>query len=241
LFAGINRYDDPHIADLHVCVNDVSSVQNLLAGKYQAARLLVSGAPDCEPNRANILGELSNLAQLAGEGDLLFFYFSGHGLAQDGESYLLPSDVRLSAMQQTAIAISDVRRIMDQSEAAARVILLDACHSGAAIGKAVPQMSEEFIRRVFEEAEGSAVLASCKQGQQSWEWPETGNSVFTHFLLEALQGKADGDGKGFVTVSDAGRYVTDGVKRWAAANGVPQTPTLQYLVAGDIVLAKYQR
>jgi uncharacterized caspase-like protein len=83
-----------------------------------------------------------------------------------------------------------------------------------------------------------AVLASCKQGQQSWEWPEEGRSVFTHFLLEALSGKADFDGKGFVTVSDASRYVTDCVKAWAVDHGVPQTPTLQYTVAGDIVLIK---
>jgi len=47
-------------------------------------------------------------------------------------------------------------------------------------------MTHEFIQRVFTEAEGMAVLASCKHGQQSWEWPEQNRSVFTHFLLEAL-------------------------------------------------------
>jgi hypothetical protein len=39
-------------------------------------------------------------------------------------------------------------------------------------------------------------------------------------------------------VSDASRYVTDGVKGWAVGHGVPQTPTLQYTVAGDIALLK---
>jgi uncharacterized caspase-like protein len=84
-----------------------------------------------------------------------------------------------------------------------------------------------------------AVLASCKQGQQSWEWPEQQRSVFTYYLLEALTGKADLDDKGFVTVSDASRHVTDGVKAWAIERGVPQTPTLQYTVAGDIILLRY--
>ena len=120
-----------------------------------------------------------------------------------------------------------------------KVIVLDACHSGASIGKAEPTMTPEFIRRVFEEAEGMAVLASCKQGQQSWEWAEKSRSVFTYYLLEALAGQADLDQKGFVTVSDASRYVTDGVKRWATQEGVPQTPTLQYTVVGDIVLVRY--
>jgi len=40
-------------------------------------------------------------------------------------------------------------------------------------------------------------------------------------------------------VSDASRYVTDGVKRWSTQEGVPQTPTLQYTVVGDIVLVRY--
>ena len=100
-------------------------------------------------------------------------------------------------------------------------------------------MSAEFIRRVFEEAEGMAILASCMQGQLSWEWRERERSVFTHYLLEALTGEADRDEKGFVTVQDASRHVTDGVKLWASQHNVSQTPTLQYIVAGDIVLVQY--
>ena len=101
-------------------------------------------------------------------------------------------------------------------------------------------MSAQFIRRVFEEAEGFAILASCKQGQLSYEWRAHECSVFTHFLLEALVGKADREEKGFVTVQDANRHVTDGIKLWASQNNISQTPTLQYEVVGDIILAHYE-
>lgn len=130
--------------------------------------------------------------------------------------------------------------IIEQSPAHAKVIVLDACHSGASIGKAAPTMTPEFIQRVFEEAEGMAVLASCKANQQSWEWPEKQRSVFTYYLLEALTGKADFEGKQFVTVSDVSNYVADGVKTWTATHGAAQTPTLQYTVVGDIILLRYQ-
>jgi hypothetical protein len=237
VLVGINEYENrPQIPSLHVCVDDVTAVHAVLQGTYTAVRLLTDDTPDHLPTRANILSELSSVGQAADEGDLVLFYFSGHGIAEGGESYLLPRDARLAALKHTSIAMQDVREILDSSPARAKVILLDACHSGAAIGKAGPTMTPEFIQRVFTEAEGMAVLASCKQGQQSWEWPEKGGSVFTHFLLDALAGEADRDGKGFVTVSDAGRYVSDGVKAWAVDYGVPQTPTLQYTVAGDIVL-----
>jgi uncharacterized caspase-like protein len=91
---------------------------------------------------------------------------------------------------------------------------------------------------VFEEAQGMAVLLSCSPGERSWEWPEKHRSVFTHFLLEAIGGKADRHGKGFVTVSDANQHVTNGVKKWAVENGRAQTPMLQYAVSGDIMLAR---
>ncbi|MBN2393976.1 MAG: SIR2 family protein [Anaerolineae bacterium] len=239
VLAGVNHYDDPYIADLKVCVDDVTAIQQSLIGRYQAARLLTDATPEHLPTRANILGELSTVAQTADEDDLLLFYFSGHGMAEGGESYLLARDTRLAALKHTALAMKDVREIIEQSPAHAKVIVLDACHSGASIGKAEPTMTPEFIQRVFEEAEGMAVLASCKQGQQSWEWQEERRSVFTYYLLEALSGKADRDGKGFVTVSDASRHVTDKIKAWAVDRGVPQTPTLQYTVAGDIILLRY--
>lgn len=240
VLVGVNQYTDPSIASLSVCVDDVTAIQTSLGGRYQLARLLTDATPDHLPTRSNILGELSAAAQVASEEDLLLFYFSGHGVARDGESYLLPCDTRMSALELTAVAMRDVRKIIEQSPAHAKVIILDACHSGASIGKSEPTMTPEFIRRVFEEAEGMAVLASCKENQQSWEWPEQGCSVFTHYLLEALSGKADLDKKGFVTVSDANRHVTDGVKTWAADKGTPQTPTLQYTVVGDIILLRYQ-
>jgi hypothetical protein len=241
VLVGINHYEDAHIAGLKVCVDDVAAIHQALAGSYQVAKLLTDATPDRLPTRANILGELSTIAQTAGEGDLLLFYFSGHGVAEKGESYLLARDTRLTALKHTAIAMRDVRELIGQSPARAKVIVLDACHSGASIGKAETIMTPEFIQHVFEEAEGMAVLASCKQGQRSWEWPERKRSVFTYYLLEALNGKADLDRKKFVTVSDANRYVTDGVKSWAAQNSVPQTPTLQYTVAGDIILSRYTK
>ena len=240
VLVGVNHYVDPYIAPLKVCVDDVTAIHQTLAGRYQAARLLTDATPEHLPTRANILGELSAVAQTADEDDLLLFYFSGHGMAEGGESYLLAQDTRLAALKHTALAMKDIREIIEQSPAHAKVIVLDACHSGASIGKAEPTMTPEFIQRVFEEAEGMAVLASCKQGQQSWEWQAERRSVFTYYLLEALSGKADLDGKGFVTVSDASRHVTDGVKAWAVDRGVPQTPTLQYTAAGDIILLRYE-
>ncbi|MBN1872833.1 MAG: caspase family protein [Anaerolineae bacterium] len=241
VLVGINHYNDAFIHSLKVCVDDVTAIHQTLSGRYEVARLLTDATSEYLPMRANILGELASVTQAASADDLFLFYFSGHGLAREGESYLLARDTRFSALDTTAIAMRDIRRYIQQSPAHAKIIVLDACHSGASIGKSEPTMTPEFIQRVFEQAEGIAVLASCKENQQSWEWPEKRRSVFTYYLLDALTGKADFEGKGFVTVSDVSNYVTDGVRAWAANKSVPQTPTLQYTVAGDIVLLRYDR
>lgn len=240
VMAGVNAYRDQDISNLTCCVADVQTVHRLLTdstSRGYRARLLLDTTPDTLPTRSNILAELANVGRAASEEDLLLFYFSGHGAVEAGEAYLVPCDARLTNLADTAISVRRVKEIMSHSAAQARVILLDACHSGARIGKAEARMSPEFMERVFAQAEGLAILASCQQGQVSYEWEQAGRSVFTHYLLEGLTCAADFDNKGFVTIQDINRYVADRVKAWAVEHGRSQTPTLGGGWSGDIVIA----
>lgn len=243
VLVGANVYEDAyHFGPLSVCVVDVEATRaQLIAGGFDPARIrLLTDNTDEKPTRANILATLKSVADATEPDDLLLFYYSGHGDEASGESYLVGRDGRRLVLGDTAVPVTRVKQIMDAAPARAKVILLDACHSGANIGQKGPKpMTPEFIQRVFEQAEGLAILASCKQGQFSYEWDRQKGSVFTHYLLDALGGAADRDEKGFVTVQDASRHVTDGVKLWASQQNVSQTPTLQYTAAGDIILTRY--
>jgi uncharacterized caspase-like protein len=240
---GVNTYEDAlNYGPLQVCIKDVVATrEQLLAGGFEAERirLLADTTPEL-PTKANILTALKSVADATEQDDLLLFYYSGHGDEKDGVAYLVARDGRYLVLEDTAVPVARVTAIMEAAPARAKVLLLDACHSGADIGgKGPKKMTPEFIRRVFEEAVGLAVLASCTQGQLSYEWRKEERSVFTHYLLEALRGSADNDEKGFVTVQDTSRHVANGVKLWASQHNVSQTPTLQYTVIGDIILARY--
>lgn len=242
ILVGVDSYEDTaNYGALRLCVKDVEAIrEQLVAGGFDPTRIrLLTDQTNEKPTRANILTALKSVANATEPDDLLLFYYSGHGDEASEESYLVARDGRHLTLSDTAVSISRVKKYMDCAAARAKVIILDACHSGADIGGKGPKsMTAEFINRVFEQAEGMAILASCKQGQLSYESRDIGQGVFTHSLLKALSGEADRDEKGFVTVQDASRHVVDGVKLWASQHNTSQTPTLHYTVAGDIILTR---
>jgi len=242
VLVGINQYDDTaNIDTLRLCVNDVTAIHQQLAQNYAGVRLLTDNTMDRLPTFKHIYEDLSLIAHQAGANDLLLFQFSGHGIASEGEGYLLARDTSRRALKYTSISLRNVREIMASSAARAKIIILDACHSGVATGRSTAIMTPEFMQHVYEEAAGIAILSACTQGEQSYEPPDFQNGVFTHFLLEAIQGKADFTNKGFVTITDASEYVTDKVKQWSWQSKCVQTPTLQREGIGDIILNRYAK
>ena len=89
-------------------------------------------------------------------------------------------------------------------------------------------------------AEGTAILSSTGLNEISYEDDQSGHSVFTRYLTEALWGAADatpyGNRDGVVSVTEANRYVVTGVKQWAWAHNRIQNPWLEYRVTGEIAL-----
>ena len=243
ILVGINHYVDPNYPKLTSPASDVQAIYTqLLKGGFAQERIhLLADDIGTEPTRENILATLKHVADATEPDDLLLFYYSGHGDVAQGKSYLVTRSSYQMILSDSAIAVSRLNALMETAKARAKVIILDACHASAALGqKGETAMSAAFIKRVFEEAEGLAILSACEQGQISWETAELKGGVFTHYLGQALAGAADWDGKGFVTVQDVSRFVVDGVKLWASHNQRSQTPTLHYMLAGDIILTRQQ-
>lgn len=243
ILIGINEYEDiNNYKKLNVCINDIKSIYDrLILGGFNKEKIqLITDDSKKLPSRSNIYSALNLYAKIIEPNDLLLIYFSGHGEFENGESYLIPKDGKKNSLQDTAIEFSRVKEIIKETNAKAKVIILDACHSGSQVGSKGPiHMSEGFFKRVFEEAKGLVIQASCEQGQSSYEWPERKCSVFTYYFLEALSGKADNDNKGCVSVQDVNRYVVDKVKIWASKLDLVQVPTFHCDMSGDIILSYY--
>lgn len=242
VLVGIDAYDAIHYPSLDVCTSDIERVrETLVNGGFETDRMTVLTDKSAEqPIRVEIYEALELTAAAAQPDDLVLFYFSGHGDVDDSVSYLIAGDSRSSSLKHTAVSLVDVTEILRTSKARAKVIVLDACHSGANFdGKGPKPMPQGFIRRVFEQAKGEVILASCQRGQLSYVWQEKGLSVFTYYMVAGLTGDADRDSKGFVTVQDINRFVADGVTKWAFDNKRTQRPTMTVLMSGDIILTRH--
>ena len=243
IIIGINGYDDPNINGLRYAASDARAVYDALThpetGSFRKehVHLLTSGG-ESQPTRSNILESLAVLRKTVGPKDTVLFYFSGHGLTQQDENYLLPIDARASIPAETAIPLSRVYQAV--RDTGRQIILLDACHSGWHRSKGVMsgRMSASFADVVFAEAEGRVTFTSCNIDESSFEDDNLESGVFTYYLLEALRGEADASGNQAVTALEANLYLGEKVRAWAFKNRRQQTPRLSGNILGEIVLTQ---
>jgi hypothetical protein len=192
-----------------------------------------------EPIRSNIMSSITTLAETADSEDYILFFFSGHGMEQNRRSYLLPADSRANVLRDSAISLDWIKGTLGSSKARAKVMILDACHSGAIKGKSKSgTMTKGLHDTLFPAPEGFAILTSCKMYEASFEMPERKHSVFTYFLNDGLMGGADFDKDALITITDAGRYATDCTLKWASKEGVQQSPTMEVKVVRDLILVR---
>jgi hypothetical protein len=208
-------------------------------GGYQGQYVkLLTDSDGQSPHRANILRTIKQMARVADPQDSILFYFSGHGLAQEGQAYLVPREGSADDALDSCVSIAWIRDQIEQSKANSKLLIIDACHSGLEMGKpATGRMTAEFETMLKNVSEaGIAVLSSCKANETSLEDADLAHGVFSYYLTEGLTGLADSDGDYDISIFEAYEYVSKNVKEWTIKHLEPQTPTLFAKVAGEITL-----
>ena len=176
--------------------------------------------------------------------DLVLLYFSGHGVRDEqGSLYLAVKNTNRARLRSTAIKSDYIREAMDQSRSKRQVLILDCCHSGAfAQGTKAATGASIGIASEFEAGYGRIVLTASDSTQFAWEGDkvigETDNSLFTHFLVQGLEGEADRDGDGIITIDELYDYAYDQVK----ISTPNQTPSkFSSKQQGEIILRQMNR
>ena len=251
---GINQYQDSNIPALQYAENDARSVANYFIKKVgipESNVKVLLGKDATLMNIKRVLGvEFKKRAQRK---DQIVMYFAGHGAPEpepnsnnaDGlEKYLLPYDANLDGLYATAFPMRELDYLINRYSSERVVLLMDTCFSGQAgsngrtinfkgMGLRAGMMSSDFFNRMGK-GKGKMILTASSANQVSHELPEYGHGVFTYFLLEALEGKADYDKDGIVTVNETHQYVSKMVPKKTKQNQVPQL----FGGGGEVVLGR---
>ena len=243
LLVGVNSYNDPNFGRLNFCVDDVLALEERLKALNYTVVCLhdkLGYGNSRFPTSDNVEAELIQLCQMVEPDDLLLVHFACHGDIFNGTPVLILNNTRLPSWEKTGLTLEEVKRHMRSTSKARRLVLtLDACHMGIETGRGIDD--PQFIHNAYELAEGFALIAASTAQQKAQEWQGQKHGVFTYYLLEALNGKADRGSKRFVTVDDTKTYVLDSLRRWSVENGgIIQEPTAYTKGVGDIILADYR-
>jgi hypothetical protein len=119
------------------------------------------------------------------EGDLVLFYYAGHGLQIDGDNYLVPVDFDAKDEVDAKYASYSATRIQERLErAGARVVILvlDACRNNPfqatrSLGNGLAAMGT---------GKGSFIAFATAPGKTADDNPRGANGLFTSHLVEAL-------------------------------------------------------
>lgn len=229
--AGINEYRDRQVQSLDFAVNNVVQLKNTLEKRtsqfYKSQTLALLNQRVTRPMWEMAMDQTANeLRATAQPDDLLVIFLSGHGIRdpEDDNYYYLTANSRLSDVlarqYDDCLSFADFSRLADIP--CRKLVVLDTCHSGAI----QPPRQRELKAAVRALQNDMIMTLTASQGrQEAAELREKNMGRFTFHLLAGLNGSADSDRDGMVTLPEVARYVQAMVQQESAGDEVPQVPT----------------
>lgn len=206
---------------------DAQSFAEMLIAKAGFAANRVLLLRDDKAGCAQIRNAFRDFVAQAKPDDLLLLYLAGHGLhdpRSPDKIYLAAYDTQMRQLSETALAFSDLEELLGANVRSRNVVLI--FDVGRSLGNewafAGGNLVNAYLLQLFSQEKGRAVFVSGGVNEISRERGSQG--VFTRWMLEALEGKADWNHDRVVTVAEMFRYVAEKVR--AETNGA-QSPRYQ--------------
>lgn len=188
---GINQYQS--FQPLSYAQHDAQAMQQFLVDEVgvpaEQCVLLTETSPplwdrSTYPDRDTIQNWLDFITQKCVQpGDVLWFFFSGYGMCQQGQDYLIPIAGNPTAVQATTLPLEAVFRSLRRVSDATVLVLLDMNRNESSFSYETVGNHTAHLASIT----GIPTILSCQPGQFSRETSALGHGFFTAALLESLR------------------------------------------------------
>jgi len=188
---------------------------------------------DDEADEVNIVKAFENWLPIQVNKDKtdVYVFYSGHRLpAPDGKSlYFLPHGVDKELLSRTAVAQNEIVAALSAAKPNSVTMFIDACYSGQTRGGDVlvanaKPVSLKSDTNVF--PPNFTVITASANDQISSSSPELKHGIFSFYLMKGMEGEADANKDGKITVGEMQDYLSDKVSRQAMILNRKQTTQL---------------
>ncbi|MBC7998965.1 MAG: caspase family protein [Leptolyngbya sp.] len=196
LIVGISKFQHPSL-NLKYSAKDAKDLAAYLVKEAHFAPDHVKLITDEQATKERIMAEIGDkwLPRMAHPNDLVLIFISSHGspsgMDLEGLNYLVMHNTDPESLYATGLPIQDLTTAISKRVHSDRVlVVLDACHSGAAnTAKGLIRIGN-FNTADVAQGTGQLVICSSQPNQVSWESKRYENGVFTHQLIEALRSQS---------------------------------------------------
>lgn len=215
LVIGIQEFRNPRLR-LKYSVADADlfaqTLRNGASGLFSQVRITTLTTREAT-TRGGIVKALRTF-QAINPDDVFILYLASHGTVDEGEYYLITSNVGALSTQRLkddALPQGLLRELVANIPATKKLIVVDTCNAGQ-LGQAMQTslltrgMSEETAMKVLSRAVGSTILSASTSVQEALEGYQ-GHGLFTWVLTQGMLGKADKGRTGVVQTMELAAYV----------------------------------
>ncbi len=220
IVVGIADYQFDTIAkDLKWTVNDADKFVSFLKSKKggNVPNENIYLLKDQKATKTNILKFAKELFAKAQTQDRVIFFWSGHGV----KGAFLPFDTNYNEKTTSfdnLFYFSDLKDIMKIANCKTKLVFADACHAGSLkegtkktnnsnTNAEIKSNNQQYSKDII-------VMVASKANEISKEYESLEQGVFSYFLIQGLEGKADIDYNKKITINELHEYVFTKVKTY---------------------------
>jgi formylglycine-generating enzyme required for sulfatase activity len=227
---GIGQYREEVIPKVAYAVQDAQAIAGLLETQAGIPKTHIKVLTDARATLSDLRNHLGDWLRMRVKADsTVYVYYAGHGTPnlQTQSGAIVPWDGHPD-FPSGLYPLKELEDTLSKLPTKNVVVFLDSCFSGGAgrsvIAKGARPMGLQYP--VLSQGE-VMVLAAATGTQISSDYDKAGHGLFTHYLLAGLQGEADADKDGIVTLKEITPFVRDRVAHTAVEElNREQTPVL---------------